>query len=258
MKKTIILSLLGLAFIPASMAGETPEIATAPVLITPRYEAQPFSVSVKAGMMHTDVGTYGSEKDLLQNVPSLLYGGTIGASKDLMEKWGLVHTIGISAGVFTGYETSSWSYDAANTSSYQERFEVDVWAIPLTVSYNIRKDISDSLSIYCGIRTGAMIRNTSANGYTKDTSDEVLEYNWKDSSSTRIMPMLGAGVGIQMYTSDKWCIDLSYDFVWTFGNDCSRLSATSGSEGYANWAPKETSMSHRYYGTIGFGITRFF
>ena len=70
--------------------------------------------------------------------------------------------------------------------------------------------------------------------------------------------MLGLGAGMQMYISDKWSLNLSYDFVWTFGKDCDRLNANAGTGDYYDWFPKATSEDHRYYGTISFGVTRSF
>lgn len=261
MKKNILMILLGLAIAPASFAGEEssivePTVTAPPVVVPSRFESQPLSITFKVGVMHTDVGTYEgflSQPEKLQNVPSLLYGGSLSFSWNIMQKWGWDHSLGFSVGVYTGNETSS--YYEKETS--KNRFDIDVWAIPLMVSYDFKKDISDSLSIYWGLRSGAMIRRSVMNGYDifHGRTYGPDEAYWKDSDSTKIMPMLGVGAGIQMYISDKWSINLSYDFVWTFGSDCDWLNATSGTEGYRPWGPREVSKDNRYYGTVSFGAT---
>lgn len=261
MKKTTFLILLGLTLTPIALAGEAPIMTapSAPVIVPPRFETQPFNVTFKGGVMHTNVGYYGvSGKS--QNVPSLLYGGTLASNWDFMQKWGLVHSLGFSVGVFYGENSSSFNqgYSEFGNNIYTDSMNTEVWAIPLTVSYDFKKDISDSLSIYAGVRTGAMIRKTTANGFYGGEQASMGAVEYSDVSSTKVLPMLGLGAGIQMYTSEKWSINLSYDFVWTFGNDCDRLNASSGSEGYDAWAPKATSKDHRYYGTISFGVTRSF
>ncbi len=260
MKKNIFLILLGLTLAPAVTAGEAPVMAapTAPVIVSPRFETQPFSISLKGGLMHTEVGTYGDYDRA--NVPSLLYGGTLGTNWDYMQKWGFVHSLGFSVGVFQGNHTSSFSQGRSEIGNIiaDDYGDCDVYAIPLTVSYDFKKDISDALSIYGGIRTGAMIRKTNYSGFYGGDQAPEADITWSGVSSTKVLPMLGLGLGVQMYFSDKWSLNLSYDLVWTFGKDCDRLNANSGTGGYYKWAPKATSMDHRYYGTISFGVTRSF
>lgn len=247
--------LAGLALAPASFAGEQPVTVTeTPVEVASRFDTQPFSITFKAGLMHTNVGTFGNvaggHLSKLQNVPSILYGGSIGVNWNLMQAWGWDHTLGFSVGSYTGNETSAQE----GIYTYVQSMDIDVWAMPLTVSYDLKKDITDSLSVYWGVRSGAMIRRTIANGYSKDDENKSERY-WNDADSTKILPMVGLGAGVQMYISDQWSISLSYDFVWTFGRDCDRLGATSGSEGYQRWRLKEVSSTNRYYGTVSFGTS---
>lgn len=260
MKKNTFLILLGLTLAPAVTAGEAPVMAaaTAPVIVPPRFETQPYSISFKAGLMHTTASTYGNYDRT--NVPSLLYGGTFGTNWDYMQKWGFVHSLGFSVGVFQGNHTSSFSQGRSEFGGIicDDYGDCDVYAIPLTASYDFKKDISDALSIYGGIRTGAMIRKTSYSGFYGGEQAGVGEAHWFSEKSTKVLPMLGLGLGVQMYFSDKWSLNLSYDLVWTFGKDCDRLNASSGTGDYYNWAPKVTSEDHRYYGTISFGVTRSF
>jgi len=260
MKTNTFLILLGLALTPAVTAGEAPVMAaaSAPVIVPPRFETQPYSISFKGGLMHTKVGMYSYNGGDAQNVPSLLYGGTLGTNWDYMQKWGFIHSLGFSVGVFYGNQASNVSYGVLKDGRIvkDDLLDIDVWAIPLTVSYDFKKDISDSLSVYAGVRTGAMIRKTRANGFYGSHLGEKKEAYYSGVESTKVLPMLGLGAGVQMYFSDKWSLNLSYDLVWTFGKDCERLNANAGT--ISNYAPYKTSEDHRYYGTISFGVTRSF
>ena len=263
MKKSILSIILGLAALPTALADDAAnEITTAGIEPTDTKTC-PFNFSVKGSVVHTSVG-YWDDEDMTQNVPSLLYGITLGGSWDYLEAWGFTHAIGVSLGAYSGNYKSIWDegnwWDTKTgeyTSQilYRDTLKTNVLAVPLTISYDLKKDFSDSLCVYVGVRTGAMLRRTTANGFFGGGLAPMAAVEYKDVHSTRIMPMVGMGAGIQMFLSDKWSLSLSYDFVWTLGKDSGRLRANSGKADYDRWAPNQTSERYRYYGTISFGVT---
>lgn len=247
MKKTTLLILLGLALAPATFAGDVTIITAenTPIASTPaetQAHPQAFSITLKPGIMHTNTSTLRTathDTFDAQTTPSLLYGGTIGLNWDLQQSEGLTHTIGLSAGYFTGKDNYSWDIlgDAVDPYALDEygTYKSEVTAIPVTLSYDLKKDISDSLAIYGGVRAGAMIRKTGI------YFDEVA------NSTTKVRPMAGVGAGIQMYINDNWSLNFSYDFVLTFGKDAKTMEIDG--------MTVDPSRKHRYYGTIGMGAT---
>lgn len=241
MKINTLLLLLGVSLSAAVFAGEVNIVTAESTIVAPPTDSAADDgcrLTVKPGLMHTNVGSIvEGENSKVQNAPSLLYGASISANWDYMQKDGWTHSLGLSVGYYEGRQTSSWPSDY-----YMEpvKYKCSIKAVPIMLSYDFKKDISDSLAVYCGARTGAMVRDTG------------LYYDESVDSCTKVLPMLGLGAGIQMFTSDKWSLNLSYDFTWTFGRDADTMTP----EWYKS--PVDVSKSHRYYGTIGFGVSRSF
>lgn len=243
----------------AAMGGmQAAQPIVAPSLTAPpveRYVALPFSVSLTGGVMYEKVQPFVDGKSGGTNLPSLLYGGTLGGTWDFAKTGAITHSATFSVGYYQGSEQKRHSelFNSGGTLlSGISDSDIDVDAIPLTLSYNVKYDATGSITLFGGIRTGAMIRHTTANGKVqyKGWSNVVnQDTTWKDASSTKVLPMCGFGVGVQAYITSRWSAILSYDVVWTFGNDCDPLTSTD-----KQWQYKATSLKHRYYGTFNVGV----
>lgn len=186
------------------------------------------SIRLQLGVMHNDPNMFEAGH---QFVPTLLYGGSLGFYGKIGEtqKGERIFTqmAGFSVGLYCGTETVRFDFGDANLNE-----DFDVKTIPLMVSYDVMTNLTDAFSINAGVRTGAMIRKTDAVFSGRDEG-------WSDSS-TKVLPMLGLGVGAEMYITANTSLHVSYDFVWTFGDDCDN---------------EDLSMKHRYYGTVSIGCS---
>lgn len=245
----------------SAQAGTVPQIVAPSLTEVPveRYEKQPLSITLGGGLMHEQVQAYGPTEN--KTLPTVLYGGTLGVTWDLAKTRSLVHSLGFSVGVYHGSQESSFfeSYkrplDSPVTTDMTKTW---VDAIPLTASYNVKYDLTGSVSAFGGLRAGAMIRHTRLRSHDKTTDGwnnaEPGSHGWDGVSSTKVLPMCGIGLGVQAYVTSRVSVFLSYDFVWTFGDDCSRLYNNSG-DNVGQVYLKATSRKHRFYGTLNVGAT---
>ncbi len=244
----------------SAQAGTVPQIVAPSLTEVPveRHVKQPFSVTLGGGLMHQQTTSYSKGEDKV--LPTVLYGGTLGFTWDLAKTRSLVHSLGCSVGVYHGSQEHNWIQTGKLPNG---KIPVDInitktWvdAIPLTASYNVKYDLTDSVSVFGGLRAGAMIRHTRARSHDEVTAGWVNKkptlHDRNGVSSTKVLPMCGFGLGAQAYVTSRVSLFLSYDFEWTFGDDCSRLYSNSGEEG---WYLKATSRKHRFYGTLNVGVT---
>jgi len=260
MKKIMTLGALALG-VCSAQAGTVPQIVAPSLTEVPveRHVKQPFSITLGGGLMHEQVTSYSKTDD--KTLPSILYGGTLGFTWDLAKTRSLVHSLGCSVGVYRGSQSSSsfQRYNYGNThptSGFVSKTWVD--AIPITASYNVKYDLTGSVSVFGGVRAGAMIRQTKLDRRDEVTGDwdgtEPDLQIWDGVSSTKVLPMCGIGLGVQAYVTSRVSVFLSYDFAWTFGDDCSTLYNNSG-DNVGQWYLKATSRKHRFYGTLNVGAT---
>lgn len=279
-KSTIILTLLASC---SAFAGET---TTEPDIIPPA-EKKTLTLSVQGGLMHTDAAnaTITSTFDVFQAVapgqridtntqmvPTVLYGFTIGAEKNLTSpgQSKYFHSVGMSVGYYTGDKSSYFNCPA---DAYSDHFDpsltteqssvlsaqsdVSVDMIPIILTYNLQYEATESLYFYAGVRGGVVIRNTDVSGrtawfgtLTQNGQTAVVDKSERfDDSSTKVLPTLGLGIGMRAYMTEKLAVDLSYDFGWTFGDDCDDIVGSEGS------VLPGTSESGRYYGTLKAGVS---
>lgn len=271
-KSATILTLLASC---SAFAGEMPDII-------PPAEKKTITLSVQGGLMHTDAtnATIASTFDILkehtpaidtnsQMVPTVLYGFTISAEKNLTEpgQSKYFHSIGLSLGYYTGEKTNylnspvelilSGFEPIEQTSQLTAQSDVSVDMIPIILTYNLQYEATESLYFYAGVRGGVVIRNTDVSGctawsrsLTSNGQTTTIDINERfDDSSTKVLPTLGFGIGMRAYMTEKLAVDLSYDFGWTFGDDCDDIIGSEGS------VLPGTSESGRYYGTLKAGVS---
>lgn len=242
MKKNLFIAL---SLLSASLAfAGTPTLTQAPQPEPIEEIANPLSVYVTGGLMHTDVDTVNIKGGDTQVTPSVLYGVTVGAAYKLMETENFTHEFSASIGWYTG--NSRLTY----TDSYSElinptrrQHNIDVTAIPVMLSYNAVYALTDSLSVYAGVRTGAMIRKTDDDKFYSQVGYDDMNEHYK-CESTEATPILGVGVGARAYITEKLSFQISYDFVYSIGDDCD----------FGHGDHPATNMSARYYGTISGGF----
>lgn len=271
-KSATILTLLASC---SAFAGEMPDII-------PPAEKKTITLSVQGGLMHTDAAnaTIASTFDVIkehtpaidtnsQMVPTVLYGFTISAEKNLTEpgQSKYFHSIGLSLGYYTGEKTNylnspvelimSGFEPIEQTSQLTAQSDVSVDMIPIILTYNLQYEATESLYFYAGVRGGVVIRNTDVSGctawsrnLTSNGQTTTIDINERfDDSSTKVLPTLGLGIGMRAYMTEKLAVDLSYDFGWTFGDDCDDIVGSEGS------VLPGTSESGRYYGTLKAGVS---
>lgn len=281
MKKSI--TLLALLATGSAVAGELNPLTAEPEIIPPA-EKKTLTLSVQGGLMHTDaanasiastfavfnelLGDAAPKNTNLQMVPSVLYGFTITADKNLTEpgQKRYFHSVGLSVGYYTGSESNCFnspscviSGEIKDSSRLTCTADVEVDMIPILLTYNLQYEATESLYFYAGVRGGVVIRNTDVSArntlYLDYVNDPIMgTINGKaeerfDDSSTKVLPTLGFGIGMRAYMTEKLAVDLSYDFGWTFGDDCDDIIGSEGS------VLPGTSESGRYYGTLKAGVS---
>lgn len=267
MKKSIIL--LSLLTAISSFAGETGAVTIAEPTILPPVERQKNCITLQAGIMHSS-GAYE------EMVAERLYGLTLSAERQIAVSANnkYIQTVGCSLGFYTGDENGGYQRDNVWGNYYKDdnslmfldgtkySIEADstIYVIPIMATYNIMYEATESLYFYAGVRGGVVIRNTDVNANAHSTLYEALgdeEYKYKlseedityDDSSTKVLPTLGIGIGMRAYMTERWAFDLSYDFTWTFGDDCDDIIGSDGS------VLEGTTESNRYYGTVRAGVS---
>lgn len=264
MKKTLITMLALLWAAPAFAGTSAPLASAAPAAdaeieamfdtesIKRRYEREPYIVTIQGGMMHTDADYYNNESKL-SNTPSILYGVSIGIKKHVAGNGPFSHTVGFSTGYYSGSENYSYSWITDGSWwSWDEKshFETQVSVIPIMLSYNLEYEVSEKLYIFGGLRGGAFIRTTDvSNTYIMDGSDECRF----DDSSTKIVPMMAVGVGVRTYISERLSFEISYDFGWSFTNDCDKIRCKEYGE--CGQYLSGTGQTSRYFGTVSGGFS---
>lgn len=252
----------------SSLAGETGAVTIAEPTILPPVERQKNCITLQAGIMHSN----GTADEL---VAKRLYGLTLSAERQIAVSANnkYIQTVGCSVGFYTGDENSD--YHSAELDMYfniidnelvptfdlgeNRRVNVDstVHVIPIMATYNVMYEATESLYFYAGVRAGVVIRNTSVNvngrGEMYIIVDDVPYIETAelkiDDSSTKVLPSLGIGIGMRAYMTERWAFDLSYDFNWTFGDDCDDFHYSDGS------VLPGTTESSRYYGTVRAGVS---
>ena len=264
MKKSIVL--LSLMTAVSSFAGETGAETIAEPAILPPVERQKNCITLQAGVMHNSVS--GVSKDLMTQ---RLYGMSLAAERQIAVSASnkYIQTVGCSVGFYTGDESGDYSVTRLDNylipatmeiveQTGAEAFSVvdsTVYVIPIMATYNVMYEATESLYFYAGVRGGVVIRNTDM---TSKTNVNIYENSKEpvasadvtyDDSSTKILPSLGIGIGMRAYMTERWAFDLSYDFTWTFGDDCDDIVGSDGS------VLEGTTESSRYYGTIRAGVS---
>ena len=236
MKKNLFVALCLLGAMPA-FAG-LPEAPVAAVVPTPAEV--PCTLTLQYGIMHTDfdetVGPNPAYNARYRTVPSVLYGFSIGAQWKIAENEKYSQHVGASIGYYTGSQEQRWQ----NWRGDYTIIDTTVDAYPILLTYNLEYKVNDKLSIYGGVRGGAIVRDTSIKGLS--VGDEI--------SDTVVTPMLSVGVGARTFITEKLSFDLGYDFGFSFGEDC----GLSSSDGLPPWAASAGSDC-RYYGTIKAGFS---
>ncbi|MDO4752425.1 MAG: outer membrane beta-barrel protein [Akkermansia sp.] len=223
-------------FVALCLLGSTPAFAglpEAPVAVVPAPADAPCTLTLQYGIMHTDYTEL--PYDQLRAVPNVLYGLSIGAQWQVAQTGNFTHHVGASVGYYTGTQQNRFYNDGPLIT-----VDTDVEVFPLLLTYNVEYKLNDKLTIYGGVRGGAIVRDT------KLTANELHIEN----SDTSITPMLGLGVGARTFITEKLSFDIGYDFSLSFGEDCDFSNdyphdyrAGCGSEGM------------RYYGTIKAGFS---
>lgn len=229
MKKNLFVALCLLGAMPA-FAG----LPEAPVAVVPAPADAPCTLTLQYGIMHTDYTEL--PYDQLRAVPNVLYGLSIGTQWQVAQTGDFTHHVGASVGYYTGTQQNRYYPYAGFTT-----IDTDVDVFPLLLTYNVEYKLNDKLTIYGGVRGGAIVRDTTL------AASGALKF---ENSDTSITPMLGLGVGARTFITEKLSFDIGYDFSLSFGEDCDFSNdyphdyrAGCGSEGM------------RYYGTIKAGFS---
>ncbi|MDO5464843.1 MAG: hypothetical protein Q4F40_07900 [Akkermansia sp.] len=260
MKKSIVL--LSLLTAISSFAGETGAVTIAEPTILPPVERQKNCITLQAGIMHSS-GAYE------ETVAERLYGLTLSAERQIAVSANnkYIQTVGCSLGFYTGDEHGDFLHNdffmitdldenVLTWNGEKSNFTIDstVYVIPIMATYNIMYEATESLYFYAGVRGGVVIRNTDVSGkghieYQEDNYAPINADVTCDDSCTKVVPTLGIGIGMRAYMTERWAFDLSYDFTWTFGDDCDDFHYSNGS------VLEGTTESSRYYGTLKAGVS---
>lgn len=275
MKKSI--SILSMLAACSAFAGEVNLASAAPALQLPAEEKHAYTLTIQAGIMHTGVDNAtlassfaalapeNAHDTNLQIVPSILYGVSVGVEKNLTEPGTsrFFHTVGASAGFYTGSEKNRFSSTAdieyamlgVVSSTLACDSDVSVNMIPVMLTYNVQYEATESLYFYAGVRGGVVIRQTDVDASVSNEKSgnplpaPVNDREEYDDSSTKVLPTVGLGVGMRAYMTDHLAFDLSYDLNWSFGDDCDDIKGSKGT------VLPGTTKSSRYFGTVKAGFS---
>lgn len=226
MKKSLIVALFGLAF-----SASAQDVTSAAVIQPSNDDVAKPVLTLQYGIMHSDCK---ERIQAIQYVPSVLQGVSVASQWQVAEHSQYSHHVGFSVGYYTGSQTDIYY-------GVEKKSDVDV--IPLLLTYNLNYHLNDKLVVYCGVRGGAVIRDTTFNykSYKYETDDQSVN------------PMLGIGVGARALISKNWSFDIGYDFAYSFGNDCKVGAPDEHLTDYAEAC--EAPHGNRYYGTIKVGFS---
>ncbi len=239
MKKTLLMLLLGTT--SAMAAGHSIDIPQT----AQSTETKPLDITLQFGIMHTQNQDYYIPADKASMIPSVLYGVSLGTQWEVCAHNNSSHHVGVNVGYYTGEE----DYDFSSTVIMTQRVHSSVDVIPLLLTYNYEYQLNDRISLFAGVRGGAVIRKTSFDNSVWDYG----EYGKfiVDDSSTKVLPTVGVGVGAKVAFSENASLELGYDFGWTFGKDCGDIHATTGK----TYDDDYYAQDNRYYGTVKVGFT---
>lgn len=242
-----------------SWAGsQTISQVVAPSLPLERHVVQPFSITGSAGFMYEQVGSFTDKSGAsYETLPSLLYGGSLGIAWDYLKTGKAVHSLGFSAGYYAGSQSNGmYEYMRAGHPWLDFSAKTHLNVIPLTLSYNMKWDLTNSVVGFLGARGGMMIRTTKIDGSDSESENwnpgRPHDNKWRDVSSTKILPMCGIGAGVQTYISSRWTFSVSADFLWTFGRDCGQLLQNVGNNPAA---ARAVTRDSRFYAVFNVGLT---
>lgn len=257
MNKILFSGMIACGACTAWAGSQTLPQVVAPSLPLERHVVQPFSMTGSVGLMYEQVGSFKRELgDSYEPLPSLLYGGSVGVAWDYLKTGLFVHSLGFSAGYYAGSQ-SSWinEYLREGNPWHDYSIKTDLNVIPVTLSYNVKGDLTNSVVGFFGARGGMMIRTTKIDGSDGESGwDDAKphENKWRNVSSTRVLPMCGIGAGVQTYISPRWTFSVSADLLWTFGRDCGQLLQNVGDN------PdflKSVSKNKRFHAVVNVGVT---
>lgn len=221
-------------FVALCLLGSTPAFAglpEAPVAVAPAPADAPCVMTLQYGIMHT--GFTELSHDAIRTVPSVLYGLSIGAQWQVAQTGDFSHHVGASVGYYTGTQQNR---------IFGDTFDTDVDVFPLLLTYNVEYKLNDKLTVYAGVRGGAIVRDTTLAVNSPDGNYQV--------SDDAITPMLSVGVGARTFITEKLSFDIGYDFGFSFGQDCDfGVPYEQGS--YIDGCTSDC----RYYGTIKAGFS---
>lgn len=235
MKKSILMLLLGSSLVYGADLYST----------STSSENKQYNLTLQFGVMHTESVDYYEPVDKASLLPTNLYGATIAAQWQVAALNDSSHHVGFSVGYYSGEEQFDISVLPLITINSDASLDV----IPLLLTYNYEYHLNDRVSVYAGVRGGAVIRKTSFSNSTWDFGD-VGKYDVTDSS-TKVMPTLGVGVGAKVAISKSASFDIGYDFAWAFGESCGAMQTKSGE----SLNPIYYAKDHPYYGTVKVGFT---
>ena len=211
-------------------------------------ENQSYDLTLQFGIMHTESADYYEPVDKASLIPTNLYGATLAAQWEVASHEDSSHHVGFSIGYYTGEEQYNISVSGVGfTLNIDSDSSLDV--IPLLLTYDYEYHLNDKVSVYAGIRGGAVIRKTSFSDSTFDFG-EAGKFDVTDSS-TKVLPTVGVGVGANVASTPDLSFNIGYDFSYTFGDSCGKIYAADGAQLNESYY----SGKDLYYGTIKVGFS---
>lgn len=250
MKNTLFLMLCGATM---AVAGELP--ADVPVLPLAPEESKPLDLTLQFGIMHTENQDYYEPVDKLSLIPAVLYGASLSGQWEVYAQDKSSHHVGLSIGYYTGDE--NLSLGSFGITTLRTTATIDVMPILLTYNYEYR--INDRISVFAGVRGGAVIRKTSFENSVFDYSAYGMGKYTMNDSSTKVLPTASIGVGAKVAFTENAALEIGYDFGWTFGKDCGDIHARCDLPGQATqdaiFNKQYYAKDNRYYGTVKVGFS---
>lgn len=180
-------------------------------------------------------------------IPSNLYGIQLNLSGEIFRKDRHAQRIGLQSGYFYDtYKSAEWY----NLESFDEtdelyRLKTRVSVVPVLATYDYVYGLDKHFIIRGGLRTGVLIRTTEAKG----EAEQLYGESRFDANSTKVKPVIGAGIGAEVQVSDTSFMYIGFDFLQTFGSDCGPLYSVNGNAELMNTRTKD-----RYYVTVSAGL----
>lgn len=180
-------------------------------------------------------------------IPSNLYGIQVNFSGDIARKGKHAHRLGVQSGYFYDtYKSAEW-YNLEHFDEGDELYSIKtrVSVVPVLATYDYVYELDKHFLIRAGIRTGVLIRTTEAKG----DAEQIYGKSHFDTNSTKIKPVLGAGIGAEVQVGERSFMYIAFDYLQTFGTDCGPLTSVNGNAELTNTRTKD-----RYYGTVSAGL----